>query len=234
MPPSPICCNSLYGPMTVPGRSVTGCSSTVALGGGRSRKPSSFSWAARSSCTLARRAGSAPQAPFRYAARSAGVGSSRAARKIDCSGFAAGMVNSLSLGAGGRLHSIRRGLNTAGAKIFRFLFGCGDVRVRAALPVHRTSQPGTRVNPVAFDRAGGQAKQLGGLFHRQLGEVAQFHEFGQLGVSLGQSAQGFVEGQKSLVGGWLNAVIFLKFALSETAAMFQAFFAAGAIEEDAA
>ena len=29
MPPSPICCSSLYGPMTVPGRSVIG-TSTVA------------------------------------------------------------------------------------------------------------------------------------------------------------------------------------------------------------
>ena len=93
-----------------------------------------------------------------------------------------------------------RRLASAGAKIFRILFGCGDVRVRAALTVHRTSQPGTRVNPVAFDRARRQAEQLGGLFHRQLGEVAQFHEFGQLGMSLGQLAQCFVEGQQALIG----------------------------------
>src|SRR5262249_22548733 len=159
--------------MTVPGRSVTGGSSTVALGGGRSRKPSSFSRAARSSCTLARRAGSAPQAPFRYAARSAGVGSSRAARKIDCSGLTAGMVNAPLRGAG-RVpppckapSDRRRGQKTCA------LFGRRVVRLRPDLPIDGTPQPGAGVNPVAFDRARRPAEQLGGLFHRQLGEVAQ-------------------------------------------------------------
>ena len=71
--------------------------------------------------------------------------------------------------------------------------------MRPDLPVHGTPQPGAGVNPVALDRARRQAEQLGSLFHRQLGEVAQFHEFGQLGVSLGESAQGFVEGQQALV-----------------------------------
>src|SRR5215470_4271834 len=220
--------------MIEPGRSVTGCSSTVALGGGRSRKPSSFSWAANSSRTLASKAGSAPQAPFRYAARSAGVGSSRAARKIDCSGSAAGMVNAPLLGAGRAPLPCKAPSDRCRGQKTCALSGRRVVRMRSDLPIHGTPQPGAGVNPVAFDRARRQAEQLGGLFHRQLGEVAQFHEVGQLGVSLGQSAQGFVEGQKSLIGRWLNAVIFLKFALSETAAMFQAFLAAGAIEENAA
>src|SRR5262249_10030587 len=196
--------------MTVPGRWVTGCSSTVAWGGGRSRKPSSFSWAARSSRTLARRAESAPQAPFRYAARSAGVGSSRAARKIDCSEFAVGMVNAPLLGAGRVLPPCKAPSDRCRGQKTCALFGRRVVRMRLDLPVHGTPQPGAGVNPVAFDRARRQAEQLGGLFHRQLGEVAQFHEFGQLGVSLGKLAQGFVEGQQAVVGWELDPVGFLE------------------------
>ena len=47
MPPSPICSRSLYGPMTVPGPSPTGCSSTVTTGlaAGASRKLPASSWA---------------------------------------------------------------------------------------------------------------------------------------------------------------------------------------------
>jgi hypothetical protein len=47
-------------------------------------------------------------------------------------------------------------------------------------------------------------------------------------------AQGFVEGQQAVVGWQLDAVVFLKFAPPSPPTMFQAFFAAGAIEEDAA
>src|SRR5262245_56228960 len=234
MPPSPICCRSLYGPMQEPGRSVTGCSSTVALGGGRSRNPSSSSWAARSSCTLARSAGSAPQAPLRYAARSARVGNSRAARKIDCSGFAAGMVNAPLLGAGRVPPPCKAPPDRCRGQKTCALFGRRVVRTRPEVPIHGTPQPGAGVNPVAFDRAGRQAEQFGGLFHRQLGEVTQFHEFGQLGVGLGKLAQGFVEGQQAVIGRQLDAVVFLQLAPPSPAAMFQAVLAPGAIEEDAA
>ena len=63
MPPSPICCSSLYGPMTVPGRSPVG-TSTVASGsgGGRSMKPVAPTSARSSASTAARSAASPPQA----------------------------------------------------------------------------------------------------------------------------------------------------------------------------
>ena len=61
-------------------------------------------------------------------------------------------------------------------------------------------QPSAGIGPKAIGRSRPNVQSLGGLRDRQPGKVAQFHELRGFGIGLGKPAQGFVQGQKVVVG----------------------------------
>src|SRR5262249_29346297 len=213
MPPSPIGSMSLYGPMTVPGCSgepAPGLSwATVppAATGGASRKLPARSGAASSPAMAARRAALFPHGSRRYASRSAGVVSSSAVRKIDCS----------------------RGLSdisiTPGCLTYPGAIGAGKGPLNRTLfvPIHFAAQPGAGEGPVALGGARRNVEGLRCLLERETGEEVELDELGHARLLAIEVCQGFVESDQLLVRRRADQLVLEQFNALPVAAALEAF-----------
>src|SRR5262249_41927419 len=155
---------------------------------GRSRTGSGRSWARNSSSSRRRRAGSAAQASSRNAARSAGVGFSRAARNTFRTRFDSSATGAPPAGLQGNA--------TEPAEVSQ------KIRTgspgRGILPADLAPEPRPGVAPQPVRRGRGHAEGLGGVLARQPGKEVQLHEAGGRGVLGGEPGQGLVEGEDLL------------------------------------
>src|SRR5436190_22121063 len=171
MPPSPICCRSLYGPMIVPEISTGGWSMVGELrlpGAGTWRKLPGFACACRSTSTRCRKAMSAPQASARKAAHFSAA-CSRTSWKI-CSSLI-----SLTPGPEAALQKDKRDIGPASTTEFPGIFRSGpaaDFRL----------QPGLGKDPVTIRRAGRNPQDVRCLVPREPGKVPQLDKLRLHGV----------------------------------------------------
>src|SRR5262249_141790 len=188
MPPSPICSKSLYWPITVPGRSVGGCSSTVrpplppALPSptregksveGPCKKLPASRWACNRSSSWARNSASPWQAWSRNAVCSSAAWHSRA------------LLNS------SRSFGLRPAINASlGTTVYpsmpRLALACDrraqvylESGVRRFLPLaQRGIEPGSGKRPVAIGGPADDAQGLGRLVEREPREETELDQFG--------------------------------------------------------
>ena len=95
-------------------------------------------------------------------------------------------------------------------------------------------EPGPRVSPPGIRGPGGDAEHLRGLLEGQAAELAQLHQLGRLGIGGRKPGQGLVEGQQ-FVGHFRGGEpLGIKVQqMRVIAAVFEAFLAAGVLDEDA-
>src|SRR5262245_18192335 len=198
MPPSPICCNNLYGPTRDPGRSVTGSWPAVgpatASAAGRRRNSHTRPSVANRPSTSPRRPASAPDAASRYAARSAADSISRARPKMDFTSGGFGVIGRSPVGGGWLYPPMRR----AGPKAARKNGNSSESDRRRAFALQAAEQPDPGVGPDGVGLAGRHPEHRGRLFDGQPGEVVQLDQLGRLRVRGRELLQRLVHGDDVL------------------------------------
>src|SRR5262245_19283893 len=261
MPPSPICSSSLYGPITVPVRSVIE-SSTVTAGGLPCSKKLPR-WACSSSrATMRRRSSWSPaQASSRKASRSAASGNWRAAVKMSRSFMAHLLLDPSSLQCG-----FRPPIAQTFLRLFRgrALLWCiesehrGDVgpvqalpgsgalpctvripraepaRIPALIAGEMTVQPRTGISPGVVSGSDRNVERLGDFLHRQADEETQFHQVGRHGIDGREVVQDVVDRQRFLDIAGRRDAGFVQFVPTVLAAALRRMPSPGLIDEDAA
>src|SRR5262245_27003802 len=191
---------------------------------GRSRTGSGRSWARKSASSRWRRAGPATQASSRNAARSAGVGFSRAARNRSRTRFDSSATGAPPAG----LQSHATEPAEMSQKIRPGSPG------RGVLPADLAPEPGPGVAPQPVRAGPGQAEALGSVLDRQASEEVQLHDAGGLGVLGGKPGQGLVEGEDLLGRRADRDVLVVELDPLPVPAVPEAALAAGRFDEDAA
>jgi hypothetical protein len=95
-------------------------------------------------------------------------------------------------------------------------------------------KPGTGIGPKRVGLAGGNAECLGCLIACKSREMAELHQLRGLWIGLGQKGKGFVQGEKVLWTLGRSKVGFIEILPFPTAAVFEAAFAPGGLDQDPA
>src|SRR5262245_23970779 len=215
MPPSPIGSSSLYGPITVPGRSALEPSTVTAGDLPCSRKLPRWACSSSRATTRRRSSWSPAQASSRKASRSAASGNCRAAVKMSRSFMAR------APGSGALPCTVR-------------IPRADPARIPALIAGEMTVQPRTGISPGVVSGSDRNVERLGDFLHRQADEETQFHQVGRHGIDGREVVQDVVDRQRFLDIAERRDAGFLQFVPTVLAAALRRMPSPGLIDEDAA